>query len=99
MKLTMLRAKVKSDRAQEAVEATQRWFAAVEEAKPNGVRYASCHLPDGVTYVVLLRLDDGIDNPLPSLPAFGEFQKNLQEVLAEPGTPEELTVVGSYNLF
>jgi len=46
--------------------------------------YASCKLPDGVTYVILLGLDDDENNPLTSVPAFRDFQENLKTWIAEP---------------
>jgi hypothetical protein len=33
------------------------------------------------------------------LPEFREFQQNFKQWLAEPPTPEQLTVVGTYRLF
>ena len=49
--------------------------------------------------MILLEVEDGTENPLPSVPAFREFQAGLKSWLAEPPVPEQLTVVGSYNLF
>ncbi len=40
----------------------RRWSTA---SRPAGVRYWYGRLPDGATYVALLELDDGVDNPLP----------------------------------
>jgi hypothetical protein len=39
---------------------------------------------------------DGPNNPLETLPAFAEFQRGLKERCAEPPSPSEATVVGSY---
>jgi hypothetical protein len=47
----------------------------------------------------LLQLEEGIENPLAAVPEFREFQANLKDWIAEPPTTEQLTVVGSYNLF
>ena len=74
-------------------------FAAIEQAQPKGVRYASCKLPDGETSVILLKLEEGIENPVATVPAFREFRDSLSSWMAEPPVPEHLTVVGSYNLF
>ena len=35
-------------------------------------------------------------NPLPALPAFAEFQRDLRARCDEPPAPSEATVVGSY---
>jgi hypothetical protein len=73
-------------------------FTAIKQAAPHGVRYASCRLPDGVTYVALLELDDA-DNPLAAVPAFRKLQEGLEDWLAEPPVIEQLTPVGSCRLF
>ena len=40
---------------------------------------------------------DGAENPLATLPAFAEFQRDLALRCAEPPTPTEATIVGSYS--
>lgn len=77
----------------------KKCFTAIEAVQPQGVRHASCRLPDGVTYVILLGLDDDENNPLLSVPAFRDFQESLKTWIAEPPVVEELTPVGSYRLF
>lgn len=95
----MIRAKVKPESVEHVEASAGKMFAAIEQAQPRGVRYASCKQPDGLTFVVLLELEDGTDNPLSALPEFREFQDNLRNWVAEPPVPEPLTVVGSYRLF
>jgi hypothetical protein len=99
MTVLMVRSKVKAESAGEVEAAVKAMFAAIEAARPQGVRYASCRLPDGVTYIALLQLEEGVENPLPSVPAFREFQENVKQWLAEPPTPEQLTIICSYRLF
>ena len=99
MNVLMVRAKVKAESVTEAEAAAEKMFAAIEQAQPEGVRYASCKLADGVTFVALLQLDEGVENPLPAIPEFREFQASLKDWVDGPPTPEELTVVGSYGLF
>jgi hypothetical protein len=95
----MVRGKVKPDSVAQAESAAKSMFSAIQAARPTGVHYASAVLPDGVTFLALLQVEDGIDNPLPQLPAFREFQEGLKGWLAEAPTVEQLTVVGSYALF
>ena len=95
----MIRSRVKADKVADVEAAARTMFSEIERAQPSGVRYASCRLPDGVTFVAVLQLEDGSDNPLAALPAFRAFQENLKNWLAEPPAPEQLTVVGSYRLF
>jgi hypothetical protein len=45
----MVRAKVKADRVAEVEAAAKRMFSAIEEAQPQGARYASC--PEQLTVV------------------------------------------------
>jgi hypothetical protein len=99
MGLMMVRAKVKADNAAEVEAAAKTSFSALEDAQPQGVRYTSCRLPDGETFVALLELEEGMENPLPSIPAFVEFQEKLKGWLVEPPVPEQLTIVGSYRSF
>lgn len=99
MNVLMVRSKVKADSAAEVEAAVAKMFAAIEQAQPRGVRYASCRLPDGVTYVAMLALEDPAANPLAAIPAFTEFQENLKGWLAEPPSVEQLTVAESYGVF
>ena len=99
MSVMMVRAKVRTELAAEAEAAVRKVFSAIEAAQPEGVRYASARLPDGETFVILLALEEGIDNPLPALPEFREFQAGLARWLAEPPVQEQLSIAGSYRLF
>lgn len=99
MKVWIVRAKVKAEQVAAIEEEGKRVFAALEREQPQGIRYATCRLPDGVTYINLLELDDGVDNPLLALPEGHAFQEGLKTWMAEPPTSERLTVVGSYRFF
>jgi hypothetical protein len=97
--VTMIRAKVREERGADVEAAAVAMFSAIEEAQPEGVRYASCRVGDGATFIILLQLDEGTENPLGAVPEFREFQANLRDWFAGPPTTEQATVVGSYNLF
>lgn len=100
MSVQLVHVKVNADKAAELEEAAKEMFAAINAAGPQGVRYASCKLADGVTYVILLALDDDNENnPLFVVPAFRDFQANLKNWIAGPPAIEHLTPVGSYRLF
>ena len=99
MNALMIRSKVKAEHVPDLEAAVKRVFAALQQAQPNGIHYASCRLPDGVTYVAILEIDDGVNNPLPTLPEFRAFQENLKNWVAEPPSSEQVTVIGSYRLF
>ncbi len=95
----MIRARVKADSVAEVEGAVAKLFSAIEREQPEDIRYASTKLPDGVTFVIFLQLDQGAGNPLEGLPEFQQFQQDLQTYLIEPPAAEPLTVVGSYRLF
>lgn len=88
---------VKEDRAAEVRAEVGKLMAAVAEERPAGVRYTMATLPDGVTFVGLLELADGVDNPLPGIAAARDFQRKLADwVVGEPPVPRPLTIEGEY---
>jgi quinol monooxygenase YgiN len=99
MSVRMVRAKIRPGKTAEVERVSKEMFAAIEAAAPQGVRYASCKLPDDETFVILLELDDDENNPLFTVPAFRDFQAALQSWVAGSPVVEQLTPVGSYRLF
>lgn len=102
MSVMMIRAKVKAERVAAVEAAARTVFSALEQDPPvgaEGMRYGVSKLPDGVTFVILLGLAGGIENPLNAVPAYREFLGNLNDWLAELPSQEPLTVVGSYHVF
>ena len=99
MSVQMVQAKIKAESVTDVQAAAKNMLAAINAAQPEGIRYASCLLPDGETFVALLQVDDGVENPLPSLPEFREFIEGVEASRAEPPNVQPLTVVGSYRLF
>jgi len=97
MTTTMIRAKVKDEHVAEAAEAARTMFAAINERRPEGVKYASSQVGEN-TFLVLIQLD-GEENPLTAIPEFREFQAALPGFLAGPPVVEQLDVLGSYDLF
>jgi len=93
----MIRAEVKDECLADAEAAARTMFAAIDAARPDGVKYASSRV-GGNTFVVLLQLD-GEENPLTAIPEFREFQAALPQYLAGPPVVEQLDVLGSYDLF
>ena len=95
----LIRSTVKPECVAEVEAGVRKMFAATEQAQPKSVCYSSSRLPDGVTFLAQLELQDGAENPLPQIPAFREFQENLKQWIAGPPVPEQLTVIGSYRSF
>src|SRR5262245_11405863 len=98
MSVQMVEAKIKAESVADVQAAAKKMFAAVNTAKPEE-RYASCLLPDGETFVALLQIDDGVENPLPGLPEWREFFEGVEASRAEPANVQPLTLIGSYRLF
>jgi hypothetical protein len=70
-------------------------YAELADLGPTDFRYTTYKLADGVTFVHVANLEGDV-NPLATLPAFTEFQRELGQRCAEPPVPNEATVVGSY---
>jgi hypothetical protein len=70
--------------------------AALAAADPPGVGYAATRT--GTDVVLLLALDDGVENPLPGLPAGRAVQQALATWAGRPVAPEPLTVVAAHRL-
>jgi hypothetical protein len=99
MSVHMVEAKINADSVDEVEAGAKKMFAALNEAQPEGIRYASCLLPDGETFLAFLEVDEGVENPLPALPEFQEFLERVEASRAAPPNVQPLTVVGSYRLF
>jgi hypothetical protein len=99
MNALMVTSRVKADAVDRVEVAIAKVFAAIAEAQPEGVHYATSRAADGVTFVAILHVEDGVENPLPALPAFVAFQEELKTLVDGPPTAVQLTVLGSYQLF
>jgi len=100
MKRILVRYKVKTESAQENIEYIQAVFGALENSKPEGLRYASFQLEDGVSFVHIasIETEDG-SNPLPSFDEFKAFVNDIASRCVEPPETSELTTIGSYRVF
>ncbi len=99
MSVIMVRQKVKDGSVEEAEAAARDLFATLDRVRPEGVRYASTRVVDSSTFVILLELADGIEDPRPAIPEFLRFLEQLKGWVDGPPVIEHLDVVGSYNLF
>ena len=95
----IVRYRVKPGRAEENAELVRAVYAQLAERQAPGFRYATFALDDGVTFVHVAFTEDGASAPLPELPAFQEFQRDLAARVEEPPEFTSLTsLVGSYGL-
>ena len=99
-RVSLVRYKVKADRAAENERYIAKVFEQLERDRPAGLRYASFKLADGVSFVHVASLEaaDGA-NPLAALPAFKEFTAGIKERCEELPVAVDLNEVGSYGFF
>jgi hypothetical protein len=98
MRYVMVRYRITPDRVDENEALVRAVYDELRETAPEGFRYATLKLPDGVSFVHLAEVKDG-KNPLGQLPAFQRFQAGMAERCDEPPVVSDLTPVGSYGLF
>ena len=72
-------------------------FAELAAEQPDGLRYASFRLDDGVSFVHVAVVD-GDKNPLSDSAAFAKFQSGISDRCADGPVASDATVVGSYGL-
>ncbi len=92
----IIRYRTRPDAAEENSRLVEAVFASLAELGPDDFAYTTYRLTDGVSFVHIARLD-GAENPLATLPAFAEFQRDLAGRCADPPTPTTATIVGSYS--
>ena len=100
METTVVRNKVKADRAEENKEYIRKVFVQLDKDKPEGLRYVSFSLEDGLSFVhiAVVETADG-KNPLPDTPAFQDFVSGIKDRCDEPPVATKADIVGSYRLF
>lgn len=97
MPQVMVRYRVHPDRAAENEELVRALYDELAASQPEGLRYATFKLPDGVTFVHVAQHEE--PNPLPGVAAFQRFQEGIRGRCEEPPAVTELQEVGSYRLF
>lgn len=100
MKRLLVQYKVKADKAAENINFIKNVFKELNEKTPDGIKYASFHQPDGVSFIHIASIEttDG-KNPLSESSAFAEFQKQIKDRCEIPPVAMELSEIGSYRLF
>ena len=91
---------LKPDRVAENERLVESVFAALREARPSGLRYATFRLEDGVSFVHLVSHEDADgSNALTALPEFKAFAAGVRDRCASPPVRVEITEIGSYGFF
>jgi hypothetical protein len=97
MRRVMVRYKVKPGRAEENAALVRAVYGELAELQPDGFRYATFLLEDGVSFVHFSTSEGG-ETPLSKVAAFARFQEGIAERCDEPPVVAQLQEVGSYNL-
>ena len=96
MKRVMVRYKVKPDRVSENEALVRAVYDELARTQPDGFRYATFRLDDGVSFVHIASMDDAANNPLQAMPAFKQFQENIRDRCDEAPVVTELHEIGSF---
>jgi hypothetical protein len=96
MRRVIVRYRVKPDRADENEELVRAVYEELHETKPEGLRYATLRLDDGVSFVHLSESESDT-SPLTEVPAFKAFQNEIADRTDEQPVVTEVEVVGSYD--
>jgi len=99
MGTVVVRYRTKPESADENQRLVEAVFAELAASDPGGVRYATFRLEDG-TFVHIADVEAD-PNPLGSVAAFAEFQKDVGErcETGEGPNPQGATLVGAYRMF
>jgi antibiotic biosynthesis monooxygenase len=95
MRRVIVRYKVKPEQVERNEELVRAVYDELRRTEPEGLRYATFKLDDGVSFVHLAD-HDGEGTPLTELGAFKAFQEELRERCDEPPALSDLTEVGSF---
>jgi hypothetical protein len=92
----VVRYRTKPDSADENAQLVRDVYEELAAKSPDGFRYMTLRLDDGVSFVHVAVHDDGAENPLSKSEAFARFQGGLPDRLEHGPEPSPATVVGSY---
>jgi hypothetical protein len=96
MRQVMVRYKVKPERVAENEALVRAVYEELADAEPDGIRYATFRLDDGVSFVHVALLSDG--QALSELPAFQRFTADVRDRCDEPPATADLHPIGAYRL-
>jgi hypothetical protein len=93
---SMVRYKVRPDRADENVALVQAVYEELGRERPEGLHYATFRLPDGVSFMHIVIESDQPGRVLNEIAAFKAFTADIETRCDEPPVATEITLVGSY---
>jgi hypothetical protein len=77
-KIVVVEYRTRPDAAEENQRLVEQVYAQLAREEPDGLRYATFRLTDGVTFIHI-SITEGAVNPLIRLSAFTEFQREISE--------------------
>ena len=93
---SMVRYKVRPERADENVALVEAVYAQLAAERPEGLHYATFRLPDGVSFMHIVIDTDQPRRILGEIAAFKAFSADIESRCAEPPVATEITLIGSY---
>jgi hypothetical protein len=96
VKTILVRYKTSQASAEENVARVSAVFEELRSRKPEGIRYATYRLADGVSFLHIATVEAEDHNPLLALPSFQAFQQGIQQRCVEMPVVTAVSVVGAY---
>ena len=95
---TMVRYKVRPDRADENEALVKSVYEQLGRERPEGLHYATFKLPDGVSFMHVVFETDQPGRILGEVAAFKAFTAEIERRCEEPPVATEIALVGSYGV-
>ncbi|TDE47934.1 hypothetical protein E1295_22090 [Nonomuraea mesophila] len=91
----LIRWRIKPDQVEHELELLRAVYEDMHEVRPEGLRYATYQLDDGVTFVDVAEMAEG-PGVLQQVEAFQRYRASLDERCDEPPAVTVLQEVGAY---
>ena len=95
---SMVRYKVRPERAAENETLVKAVYEQLGRERPDGLHYATFKLPDGVSFMHIVFETDQPGRILNEVAAFQAFTADIEGRCEEPPAVTEITLVGSYGV-
>ena len=95
---SMVRYKVRPERADENASLVEAVYEELGQGRPDGLHYVTFRLPDGVSFMHVVFDTEEPGRILGETAAFKAFVGDIEERCDEPPVVTELSVVGSYRI-
>ena len=96
MRTVVVRYKVRPEAAAENERLIQQVFEELATARPQGLRYQSVKLPDGVSFMHTATVEASEGSPLLELPTFRNFLAGIGDRCVEQPATSQVEVIGTY---